>query len=57
MGWRKEQLRIAVGPGNAAKRAFHFCSPGVVRRKHVAALQVRPAAVADAAAVYRQFDD
>jgi len=54
------------------KRAFHFYSPGVVRRSHAVARQVRAllyvyssvgaaaavaAAAATGAAVYRQFDD
>jgi len=47
------------------KRAFHFYTPGVVRRSNAAARQVRavlllPAATtaaAAAAAVYRKFDD
>jgi len=39
------------------KRAFHFCSPGVVRRIHAAALHMRSAAAAADAHVYSQFAD
>jgi len=36
----QKQQCVAVGPGNAH---FKICSPGVVRRRHGAALHVRPA--------------
>jgi len=41
--------RTATRSCRTRKRAFHFCLPGVVRRRHAAALHVRPGA-ADAAA-------
>ena len=45
-----ERIRTATLGCRTRKRAFHFCSPGVVRRRHAAALHVRPAALAAAAA-------
>jgi len=49
------QTRTTTRSCRTRKRAFHFYSPGVVRRSHAAALRVRPAAAT--AAVYSQYDD
>jgi len=62
------ETRTATRSYRTRKRAFHFCSPGVVRRSHAAARQVpallyggvaagAAAAAAAGAAVYRQVDN
>jgi len=46
-----KETETATSSCRTWKRAVHFYSPDVVRRRHAAALHVRPAAAAAAAAV------
>ena len=53
--WTLVPIRTATRSCRTRKRAFHFCSPGVVRSRHAAAAAAATAA-ADAA-VYSQSAD